>query len=461
MPSDGFLQFEPLAPVPVSPMEEGFLRGGVRVVLLLRLDGVIERDCLAQALRGLQKRHPKLRAILVRDADGRHRYDFDRTAPPITATFIDCDEGEPPWREEARRLLDLGPPPAAPLAEVAVLRSRLRGRTELILSVHHGIADGRSGIMLVDDLLTEYASAQAHQPQPVRPALPVVSLARARFSGGWRNRLRLLRRFVRLQREEVRSPQTRLPKGDNIPPLTQWVRWVFSREDTLALTRRCRREQVSLNAMLISATFCGLMDCLPVTAGFFKCYAPFDVRDALEGASGPIETPVLGSFVGMMRQYFRVPQQPALWELAREIHENVQEYVQLGGPALSYNLMRMATQPRFPQFLDMLPSGSKRPTLFVTNYGVVTMRDAYGTLRPLECTLIFKGDEETAPWLIMEALVMGQRLNFGFAADSVEPAFWERLHVAIRRQLDAAARVDRPKREAAEGAIRPGSRPSG
>jgi hypothetical protein len=39
----------------------------------------------------------------------------------------------------------------------------------------------------------------------------------------------------------------------------------------------------------------------------------------------------------------------------------------------------------------------------------------------------------------MEGLVMGQQANIGLVADGLDPAFWERLHVCVRRHLDAAA----------------------
>ena len=443
MPLDAPHIFQPEEPVFLSPIEEGFWRGTLGVVLLLRLDGCIEADLLAKSLQRLQHRHPKLRATIARGRDGKYRYQFDQVAPPIPFTITDHDDGEFPWREEARRLLRISPPPAGSLAAVTVLRSRSRGSSELILSVHHGIADGRSGIMLLDDLLTEYANAEAHLEGAARPALPVVSAARATVSGGWRSRLWLLRRFLRLHREGGRSRQTPLPEGHDIPPLSQWVHWVFSREDTLALIRRCRKEQVSFSGVLVAAVFCGLMDCLPAPEGFFKWYSPFDVREALEGPAGPVAARTLGAFAVFMRAHCKVPQQPAFWDLARRMHQDVQAFVQHGGPAFGYNMMGVAASRLFPPMQRMLerlrPSGGLRTTLFVTHYGVIAMGDTYGSLRPRECTLVFKGDEFTGPWLVMEGLVMGQRLNMGFVADGLEPAFWERLHVAVRRRLDAAA----------------------
>ena len=106
-------------------------------------------------------------------------------------------------------------------------------------------------------------------------------------------------------------------------------------------------------------------------------------------------------------------------------------------------MMGVATSPLFPSIQRalerLLPSGDLRPTVFATHYGLPDIRETYGSLRPRECTLVFKGDGYTGPWLVMEGLVMGQQLNIGFFADGLDPAFWERLHVAVRRHLVAAA----------------------
>jgi hypothetical protein len=85
----------------------------------------------------------------------------------------------------------------------------------------------------------------------------------------------------------------------------------------------------------------------------------------------------------------------------------------------------------------MTRSTNQRETLLATHYGVLNMRETYGSLRPQRCTLMFK-NEITGPSLVMEALVLSQRLNIGFAADDLDPAFWEQLQIAVRRQLDAA-----------------------
>lgn len=444
MPSTIPKTLESVEPVLLSPVEALFWRleealvGSFRVTVLIRLDGCIEVDFLTAALQQLQRRHPKLRAAIVGGDHGRLHFKFDQVTPFIPFEVIDYDEDEAPWREETRRLMQGRFPAAGPLVAVTVLRNRSRGASELLLTAHHAIADGLSAIMLANDLLTEYGRAEAHIEE-TRPVLPAVAAQRAKIPGGWLGRLRLFRRVIRLQRKEKRSRQSALPHARAIPPQSQWVHWVFFREDTLRLVRHCRKASASLGGVLVAAVCCGLMDCLPLPEAMFKCTIPFDLREALEGAEGPVTNQDLGCFASIMNEFYDVPRQSEFWDLARRAHQNHQAFAQLGGPAFNYNLAAVLTSRIFKFARSkLLASSTERVTLLATNYGVVDTCNTYGSLRPRACTLMLKNDL-IGPSLVIEALVMGQQLNIGFAADGLDPAFWDQLELAVRRRLDAAA----------------------
>jgi hypothetical protein len=430
--------FDAIDPVPISPMEEGFLRDAFSVVVVARLEGCIEEDALIEALWRVQRRHPKLRAVKVVGANCS-LFRFDRNASPIPFTITDYDNEEAfPWQEAIHRLVRIDP--NGPLMAVTVCRSRVDERSVLITSVHHGIADGRSAIALVRDVLTEHANVQAALP-PL-PPLPVVSASRARFTTGWLGRLRLLRRFVRVQRLESRSQQTILPEaGDAGSRSSEWVHWVLSREETLTFVRRCRKEQVAPTGALVAGLFCGLMDCLQVPTAAFKCVCPFDVRDLLEASDHPPTAGDLGSFVGTMRGFYNVASQPRFWDLARQVHQDIETFVEHGGPALSFNLTHLRLHPWSPQVEAAVMRAPKgRPTVLVTNYGIVDMGETYGSLRLRGLTLGIQGDDISGPQLLIEALVLGQRLNVGFICDGLDRTFWEQIQVAFRRHLDDALR---------------------
>lgn len=441
----------PAKPVLLGPVERLFWRvengfaGLFRVTIVMRLDGCIEADLLAGALHRLQCRHPKLRAVIVDGGVGQPCYQFDETGRSVPFEIEDYDDREFAWREAAQRLMQGALPAAGPLIAVTVLRSRTRGRSDLLLTAHHAVADGMSAIMLIGDLLAEYARGEAEPEVQPRPALPTVTAMRAKTSGGWAGRLWLLRRLRRMMREDRSGRQTSLPEVPGIPPQSQWVHWVFSRQDTLELVRRCRREQVSLGAALVAAVFCGLVDCLPGPQALLKCSFPFDLRDAVEGPAGPVTLQDLGCFVSIMNEFYEVRQPPAFWELARRAHQNHQTFVKQGGPSFYYNLAATAAfYDRLKAFARLMPRranaeppSDRRVTLLATHYGVLNLREAYGSLRPRACTLTFKNDT-FGPSTVLEALVMGQRLNIGLGAGNLDPAFWAQLQMAVRKHLGAA-----------------------
>jgi hypothetical protein len=443
MPSFTAQTPEKIQPVPLSPLEDLFWRAGkpqdaFRVGVMVRLDGWVEAATLEAALRGLQRRHPKLRARISEGVDGRRRYEFDAPPPPIPFHITDHQGEESPWREEMRRLFQKPFAATGPVVEIGVLRNRHRSGSELLVTAHHAIADGLSAIILVHDLLTEYANAESGAPDSVRP-MAIVTEARTTASSGWRARLWLLRRYLRIQREERRARQTRLPETTGVPPQSQWVHWVFSREDTVRLVRRCRKQQASLDGVLVAATCSGLMDCLPVPTGVFKCQLPFNLRDSLEGPLGPITPHDLGNFVSVMNALYEVHPRPVFWDLARMVSRDMEGFARNGGPSFFYNLAGLTANRLFERAAPVLMTSKDiRVTLLATNYGVLNMRDAYGSLHPRECTLVFKHDG-VGPSLVMETLVLQQRLNIGFAADGLEPAFWERLQASVHKHLIAAA----------------------
>jgi hypothetical protein len=185
------------------------------------------------------------------------------------------------------------------------------------------------------------------------------------------------------------------------------------------------------------------MECLPAEQALFNWQLPFDIRALLEGSCGPVTDSDIGCFVTNMNGLWKVSRQSAFWDLARQAHQEIQMFSQNGGPSFGYNMssgayeLNLALSRMFNWAPNKIVPLSQRITLLATNYGTLNIRDSYGSLRPRECTLIFK-NEITGPSLVMEALVLGQRLNLGFAASQLEPLFWDKLQAAVRRQLDAA-----------------------
>ena len=404
---------------------------------MFRLEGYIQDQIFGAALDHLQRRHPKLRAEVIRGQDRRLCYNFSGAAQPLRFEVKDYDGKECHWREEARRLLQIPISAVGPFVAFSVLKNRELNRSVLVMSGHHAIVDGMSAMMLVDDLLTEYARLDAQSSEGARPPLQPVSVARAQEAAGWKDRWWLLRRFMRLRIEERRARQTALPESSSLQPVPQWEHWVFSPEETFLLMQRCRQEKVSLAGALVSAVYCGLMNCMPASEAWFKSQIPFSLRESAEGPAGKVSAYDVGCFVSQMNEFHCVAKPLDYWGLARFTRNSILGFVNKGGPALCYNLTAMAERKLFTQSAaKVTPPAGERPTLLVTNYGTVRMGETYGSLRMQEAMTTFNTFPD-GPSLAMAALTMGERLNVVFAAGNLEPAFWHLLRDEVRGHLDA------------------------
>lgn len=435
--------FAPLPPVPLSPVEDLVCRvdqrvnGSGRVAVVLTVEGDVDVARLRAAFAHVQHRHPKLRARITPRDGGRHQFEFPVACGPVPVSLVIAPHDRLPWRDTARRLLDDGFPPDGPLATAALLRATDRARAVLVLAVHHAVADGLSAIAIVDDLLAAYARLEADPAAAAPESRPAICVPQAPAAPDWRARLRLIGAFVRLWREEKRVRWTPLPEAAAVEPYSQWDHWVFTREDTLVLVRRCRQEKVSLSAVVIAAACRALLEELGRPEILLKCKFPIDFRETLSTPARPLTAQDLGCFVSFIQQFYRVSQDDTFWSLARRAHDDLQTGTRDGWPAFVYNSASAVRSVKPPR-------RTRRGTMLATNYGVLNIRDAYGGLRPAACTLVFKNDQ-VGPSLILEALVLGQRLNLGLAGFDLEPAFWERLRQRVKHHLDLAARPSRPQ----------------
>ncbi len=405
------------------------------------LKACLNEEVLRTALQRLQRRHPKLRARIEEAKDGRLYYEFPNPSICVPYKIREYDGTDFPWRDEMRGLLESPFPSEGPYFSVVILRSRTVPYSELLMCSTHTFTDGLSALVLLENFLAEYAKAETNTDTSNDPILPCVTAGYARAAGGWRGPLTLLRRFMRLKRKQQRMLPTALPESKAEPTLSQWSHWVFSAEDTLKVVKRLRKEKTSLNAALMTAVSFGLMVCLPDSEALFSLHLPFNVREWLTGPAGPVSDQDLGCFITHMNGYLKLNRASSFFDVAREAQDDIQMFTSNGGPWFGYNMSSffysLGTGIRrwirlSPQRLS--PSEKQGITMLVNNYGVATLQNSYGSLRPKDCTLIFN-TERASYSLTIQALVLGQKLNVGLAAGSLEPMFWNRLQNAVLNYL--------------------------
>ncbi|MBV9880980.1 MAG: alpha/beta fold hydrolase [Gemmatirosa sp.] len=135
-------------------------RGMHTFALAHHLDGPVDAGVLENALRAVVRRHPALR-VRVDDADGSPRFvDAEPHGPRLGRARLAAGHDVDAWlRAEAARPIDLA---AGPGWRCTLLDHD--GGAELLLHLHHVIADRWSAAVLVTDLGAAYRALLAGEP---------------------------------------------------------------------------------------------------------------------------------------------------------------------------------------------------------------------------------------------------------------------------------------------------------
>jgi hypothetical protein len=215
-------------------------------VFTIKLRGELNESRLRQALARVQAKHPLLRCVVEDGVTGPRFVESDRPAPiPLR---IAERNGENDWQTEIRREW-IAPFHGThePLVRLVWLRG---GETnELLLVAHHCICDGQSGIGLLRDCLSSYD----HPEEDLAPydalgtiedIVPDAVLLDRKFRRSLRWKQRLLR-LTLLLKNSGRNKPARPPIA---PEQMYFHRWTLDPAGALALTERCRAENVTVLA---------------------------------------------------------------------------------------------------------------------------------------------------------------------------------------------------------------------
>eukprot|EP00343_Euplotes_focardii_P011126 CAMPEP_0205830666 /NCGR_PEP_ID=MMETSP0206-20130828/41767_1 /ASSEMBLY_ACC=CAM_ASM_000279 /TAXON_ID=36767 /ORGANISM="Euplotes focardii, Strain TN1" /LENGTH=485 /DNA_ID=CAMNT_0053134541 /DNA_START=29 /DNA_END=1486 /DNA_ORIENTATION=- len=202
------------------------------------------------------------------------------------------------------------------------------GDFELVVTVHHGIADGRANMHICRQLLKAYARARDGSPPSSAPvpldsdtaALPLDGLVDLRPSVGFVAKLLLAHKLGVGVPERGWLGRPAEPEARSGHVLSG----EFTSDETSAIVARCRAEQVTVHALAVAASLIaaaaaeaegskkgGGRDTLK-----FGCSTAIDMRGRL---AGPAPAPsTLGALVCDVKCVLPVRPDSAVWSLARE-----------------------------------------------------------------------------------------------------------------------------------------------
>jgi hypothetical protein len=306
------------------------------VVVVLRIEGEFPAEGLRAALDELQRRHALLRASIEPDRGGySFRFGWSLTIPVAIREAASDDGWEAASEDELHQRFDLA---AGPLMRCLYLRNRTGG--DVILTLHHTIADGTSLAHLVGELLSLCARGTLPPCDDSNPEgrFPTSALYPARYCGAGfaRGAAAFLGRQVadelkfRWRSRGVRKPPLPVAGRCRLLP-TQ-----FSAVLTAALLEASRKHRITLNAILGAGLVSAVQRRLYPSARTPLRHITFaNLRPHLRSAVPASE---LGCYISMFRFTVMVERDGDFWDLAAAIQESTLRAARWGERFLSNSL---------------------------------------------------------------------------------------------------------------------------
>lgn len=302
--------------------------GAMIDVNVARIEGKITPDIVQQALYFVQKRHPMLQVHIVESKDGF--YFQSEGTPEIPLRVID-KQYEHQWIEIAQNELHQKFPGGnSPLCRVTFIwSSTSNGISEIIATFHHAITDGISCMHFIDDLLTfsqQIAAGEQISKVVTMELLPPLE--------------NLLESYL-ISKNKVEQTQEK-PAQEILPKLiiekeapvsdrrTQLVPRILSKEMTLLLINRCKKEQTTVHSALCAAMLLGAAKIVGTDIPIkLSCGSSVNLR---KYCKPEIKDDYMACLISLVEEIHSIEKNTMFWDLARECKSKVSQSLSLCVP---------------------------------------------------------------------------------------------------------------------------------
>ncbi len=303
------------------------------VIVILKMENAPAPESVQKAMEMLQRRHPFLRAAI-------HKNIFE-AAPNTTLPLRVLERrDDSQWRElveqEMNTWLEQG------LWRCTYLLKNKHA--EIILTFHHAILDAASGMKLLDELMRACSGSLPELPA-LEPVPPVEERFPPAFSS-WRAWLPTLK-YAAAQMGDEMAYWWRV-RGKRVPPVHPGGRGFVSTlllPESLvdALSRRCRKEGLTLNSLLNAAL--ALAANRHLYGGQNTPMRTFTFADLRPYTVPPTAPENLANYISMLRFTLDVAGKDNLWDLAKTLHAKIYPALKQGdkfiASAMSKSLIKM------------------------------------------------------------------------------------------------------------------------
>lgn len=306
--------------------------GAGATICVARCNTTWEPHALEQALQKLPQRHPALGWTI--QGDGRRRAEFvaaSNTTIPFEVVREARDES---WKAFALDRMKVPfPLDTGPLIRAAVLIDETRTVCDLVLQVHHALADGRSLAVLMRDWVSFVADDFS---APITP-LPQPSAVGLRPKHSIWKRFQFLCDAILRQWKFGKCTKALFPRPAEAQE--SLARWNLEAATTSALVIQTRQQGTTLYGAIAAAVLATIHEELALDGKSLLMRCPVSTR---EWVSPPVGPDVVGCFASaavILRDY-----DPSLpfWDHARRCRTEVQRFLEQDGPVITNPLLSAA-----------------------------------------------------------------------------------------------------------------------
>jgi NRPS condensation-like uncharacterized protein len=331
----------------------------VHVALVAEVAGQTAVDQWRKALDDVQRSHPNLSGKISRDAAANLRFEVIPDMPiPLRVVAGDATAWEAELIREMTTRLDLD---QAPLARATLIHQA--DRSTLILAMHHSIADAKSILFAIRDVLLALSGRPVGRLPPM-PSLTSLLFRDSTHVGG----------EPALSPKHSGKPDIFRSFDGEAPSIS---RRTLSPDLTAGLRTRCRNEQSTVHGALVTAAVTAARQISAELAqASIAVISPSDMR-ALLGAGEDI-APLAGGASMTMEP----PSRPAdFWETARAVRRDLVPPKTLEELTTSFAPMQqfMSRHPDSREIIDFL-ARQGGPKISINNLGVMPFEPRFGDL---------------------------------------------------------------------------------
>jgi hypothetical protein len=380
--------------------------------IIAEVKGATTIEQWERALDAVEVRYPLLSAS-IRKLPGERPF-FEKlpgvSMPLRIAPLTDSLVLEEEMENELQKPFGDG---SGPLTRATLFHAR--DRAVVMFATHHSSLDGKSHLLLVQDVLAAVAGEDLGEQLEVLPGIGQLLGLPASAD------------YVKKLAGRSVAPED----GASVEVFRVRVqRLQLTMEETTVLLERAKKEQTTVHAALVAAlTLAGKRYSDAWQVGPVRCMSPIDMRKTLGLPDAA------GLLISLHQGPVPTPDGASFWDIARAVREDMLPAQTADGARhiLSAFSSRVAEEHTARDLYWSVLNGPMLHELMVTNYAGYRARSEYGDLK-LET--LFTGSSSVMPALQkVSVLTVNGRLGMTLVARDVFPTLLEDVHDILSWRL--------------------------